>query len=255
MGFYRIAALPPAGYEVTASLAGFRTVRRVVKVDLGRTATSRMTMELGEFTGTIEVTGELPQVDLSSSVIGMTVDTDELNEQIPVEREVTQIALLAPGTTQGDPQFDQSTPGQWLASFGGASVAENLYVVNGLNITNFRTMLGSSFVPLEFVEEVQVKTGGYEAEFGRSTGGVINMVTKSGSNSFHGGLSLYWEPESLQEQQPDTAFSLNQSGSRERLEGNASVGGPLLRDRLFFFAFARYADSQVLEIGNIADNR
>jgi outer membrane receptor protein involved in Fe transport len=254
-GFYRFAALPPARYEVTASLDGFQTVRRAVKVDLGRAVGNDIVMELGAFTETLEVTGEIPLVDVTTSVTGITVNTDELNNQIPVEREVTQVALLAPGTTQGDPAFDRTTPGQWLASFGGASVAENLYVVNGLNITNFRTMLGSSFVPFEFLEEVQIKTGAYEAEFGRSTGGVINMVTKSGTNSFRGGLSLYWEPESLQEQQPDTGWSLNQSGSRERLEGNASLGGPILRDRLFFFGFVRYVDSQVSEIGNIQDNR
>jgi hypothetical protein len=109
-------------------------------------------------------------------------------------------------------------------------------------------MLGSTFVPMEFVEEVQVKSGGYEAEFGRATGGVINMLTKSGTNAFRGNLSAYWEPESLQEQEPDTTWSNNQDESRHRLEANVSLGGPIVRDRLFFFAFARYADTSLVEL-------
>ena len=109
-------------------------------------------------------------------------------------------------------------------------------------------MLGSSFVPMEFVEDVQVKSGGYEAEFGRATGGVISMLTKSGTNSFRGGASAYFEPESLQEQEPDTPWKNNQDESRERLEVNASVGGPIFRDKLFFFAFARYADTSIVDL-------
>ncbi|MCK5379120.1 MAG: TonB-dependent receptor, partial [Acidobacteria bacterium] len=134
------------------------------------------------------------------------------------------------------------------------SVAENSYQVNGLNITNFRNGLGSNQVPMEFIEEIQVKTGGYAAEYGRSTGGVINMVTKSGSNSLHGSFSLFFEPESLQEQEPDTYLRPNQSEERELLEANASLGGAVFKDKLFFFGFVRYTDSNSLFItGNTED--
>jgi outer membrane receptor protein involved in Fe transport len=84
------------------------------------------------------------------------------------------------------------TPGQNVLSFNGSSVAENLYVVDGLNVSNFSQGLGSTFVPMAFIEEVQVKTGGIEAEFGRTTGGVVNMVTKSGSNTLRGTADLLW---------------------------------------------------------------
>jgi outer membrane receptor protein involved in Fe transport len=248
-GFYRFAALPPARYTVTASLDGFKTLRRELEVDLGRTAAGNITMSLGEFTDIIEVTGELPLVDVTSTVSGMAVNSDELMARVPVQREVTELAILAPGAFAA-PQLWQKpawtgmyTPGQALASISGSSVGENAVQVNGLNITNFRNMMGASFVPMEFVDEVQVKTGGYEAEYGRSTGGVINMVTKTGGNAFRGGLSAYWEPKALQDKEPNTFDEFNQEEEREALEVNASLGGPIVRDRLLFFGFVRYSDT------------
>ena len=80
-------------------------------------------------------------------------------------------------------------------SFGGSSVAENSVYINGLNVTDFYNRIGSSTVPFAFYEEFQVKTGGYSVEFGRTTGGVINAVTRSGTNEFHFGAEVVWEPQ------------------------------------------------------------
>ena len=250
-GTFRFAALPPGAYTVTSTLDGFQTHKASVRVQLGGTQYVDVGMALGAITDVIEVTGEAPLVDVTSTVSGITVGTDELNARMPVQREASYVAMLAPATVAGDSAFNGYTPGQNNISVGGASVAENSYQVNGLNITNFRNGLGSSMVPMEFVEEIQVKTGGYAAEYGRSTGGVINMVTKSGSNSLHGSFSLFYEPESLQEQSPDTYGSPNQDENRELLEANASLGGAIFKDKLFFFGFVRYTDSQ--RTGIIAD--
>jgi outer membrane receptor protein involved in Fe transport len=255
-GEFKIIALPPGKYSLTASLDGFQTYKRNVDVDLGRTTRNDFVMELGAVTDIIEVTGEAPLVDVTSTVTGLTVNTDDLNARVPVGREATQVVLLAPSTTYGDRSFDSGyTPGQRLASISGASVAENSYQVNGLNITNFRNGLGSTQVPFEFIEELQIKSGGYEAEYGRSTGGVINMVTKSGTNQFRGAVSAYFEPESLQEQEPDTYERPNQDEERESLEANASIGGPIWRDKLFFFAFVRYTDDDTLGLLNTRGTR
>jgi outer membrane receptor protein involved in Fe transport len=248
-GSFAVPALPPASYRLRASLDGFTSVALSVLVELGRTASVPVEMTVGAFADEIEVTSEAPVMDLSSTVAGFTVDAGELLSRIPVGREATQIAMLAPATYAADPWWQQPaitglfTPGQGFVSFSGSSFGENSYQLNGLNITNFRDMMGSSFVPMEFVDEVQVTSGGWQAEFGRATGGVISMVTKSGTNDFRGGLSAYWEPESLQEQAPDTIWFHNQEEGRESLELNASLGGPMLRDRLFFFAFVRYSDN------------
>jgi outer membrane receptor protein involved in Fe transport len=253
-GDYIVAALPPARYQLTASLEGFRSVKQSVQVELGRTAGLDINMQVGAFSDQIEVVADAPFLDLTSTVPGLTVDADDLLSRVPVRREVTEIAMLAPGTFAADNFWQEPsrmglhTPGQGFISFSGSSYGENSYQVNGLNITNFNKFMGSTFVPMEFVDEIQIKTGGYEAEFGRSTGGVINMVTKSGTNTFHGGLNVYWEPEALQEQESDTSRDHNQEESRETLEANASVGGPILRDRLFFFGFVRYSDFSFKDI-------
>jgi outer membrane receptor protein involved in Fe transport len=257
-GAYRFPGLAPASYQLTASLAGFQTTRRQVNVGLGRTASVDLTLNVGSFKETIVVTDEAPQIDVTSTVSGLSVDSDELFNTIPVQREVTNVALLAPGTVEAPRYWQQAgstglfTPEQGFASFNGASIGENSYQINGLNVTNFRQMLGSTFIPMEFVEEVEVKSGGYEAEFGRATGGVINMVTKSGTNLFQGGLSIYYEPENLQSNAPDTYFSNNQDEKRHRLEINASIGGPIVRDRLFFFLFGRYADTSISDLYTVS---
>jgi len=247
-GEYRFLALPPASYGLEASLDGFRPYRGNVALALGQTVMIDIEMQLGAFTDAIDVTASRPPaVDVTSTVVGMTTDVSELNDRMPLKREVTQVALLAAGTEPGDLRFDGRTPGQALASVYGASVAENLYVVNGLNITNFREMLGSTKVPFAFLAEVQIKTGGYEAEFGRSTGGVFNMVTRTGSNQLHADASLYVVPEGLQGQQPDTVFAPTSREQTKSLEGNLSLGGAIVRDRLFYFLFTSYEDAETLD--------
>ncbi len=250
-GDFAVTALPPERYQLTASLQGFQDVTRTIRVELGRTVRNDIKMLVGEFTDVIDMTIDSPPAVVNSTVSGITICTDELNARMPVQREASYVALLAPATVQGATIYNGTTPGQDIISVGGASVAENSYQVNGLNITNFRNGLGSSMVPMEFVKEIQVKTGGYAAEYGRSTGGVINMVTKSGSNSLHGSFSAYFEPESLQSQEPDTYRSENQKEDRELLEVNASLGGAIAKDKLFFFGFVRYTDSEYWS--NISD--
>jgi hypothetical protein len=259
-GAFRFLAVSPGGYVLTAERNGFQPVRKQLKVNVGRSTTIDLVLEVGSFESTIEVTDTAPLIDTRSTVAGITADVDELSSRLPISRDVTAVALLAPGSIAPDPRFGvgagdtnwMGTPGQSVPAVSGASAGENTYLVNGLNTTNLFFMVGSSFVPMEFVEEVQVKTGGYSAEFGRSTGGVINMVTKSGTNLFHGGVSLYVNPETLQEQEADTyqiddagntsLWRANSSESHEALEANLSLGGPIVRDHLFFFAFMRYTD-------------
>ncbi len=246
-GTYRFNLLPVGRYTLTATLEGYQTLKQEhVNVSLGRTTQVAFSLPQGGVEEAITVTSEAPLIDVSSTVSGVNVSMDDLTDRVPVSRDVTQVALLAPGTAPGDEAFNTAlsayTPGQRLTSIGGGSVAENNYIINGLNVSNFRNGVGGSNVPFEFVKEVQVKTGGYEAEFGRSTGGVLNMISRSGSNAFHGGANVYYEPESLQEQSPDYYDGLNSLEDQESTEGNLSLGGPIWKDRAFFFAFYQYND-------------
>ncbi|MGH8077933.1 MAG: TonB-dependent receptor plug domain-containing protein, partial [Lysobacter sp.] len=134
-------------------------------------------------------------------------------------------------------------------SFGGATVGENAYYINGFNVTNFRNGLGFSNVPFDMYSEYQVKTGGYGAEFGRSTGGVVNATTKRGSNEWHWGGSMYWQPNRWRKANPDVVdteghlFNSNRSDTVDRLESNIYLSGPLIKDRLFFYAIASGRDN------------
>ncbi len=253
-GSFKFPSLTVGSYTLTAQLEGFQTLEETgVAVSVGRDTALDIRMPAGAVEDTITVTSAVPTIDVSSTVSGVTVNTSDFAEKVPVVREPYQIALVAPGTTTGDTAFDSSgssyTPGQRVPSIGGASVAENTYLVNGLNITNFRNGVGGSNVPFEFVQEVQVKTGGYEAEFGRSTGGVLNMVTKSGANRFSGGVNVYVQPESLQEQSPDYFNGFNTEESSEGTEANLYLGGPIWKDKAFFFGFYQYNDIDTLAVG------
>ena len=125
-----------------------------------------------------------------------------VNRNAPIGHDITSITLLAPTTSLGVSGF-RSANGEDVPSIGGGSVAENAYYINGLNITNPDTYVGSARVPFYFYKTVDVQTGGYPAEFGRATGGVINATTKSGTNDPFIALHVDWEPTVAREPQPE----------------------------------------------------
>jgi hypothetical protein len=234
-GNYRFPSLPIGTYTVTTMKNGYTSeVVENVRVQIGETnVTSTMFADGVE---RITVSGNsISMVDTSSSGSEMNIGAVELS-RIPVARNSTDVALLAPGTTRGDDRFGN------LASFGGASVAENAYFINGLNVTNFRNGLGGSTVPFEFYKEFQVKSGGYSAEFGRSTGGVINAVTKSGSNEWEYGANLYYTPDigdksqnSLDPREGRSPLAWNSENLYNKLDANIYLSGPIIEDKLFFY--------------------
>jgi outer membrane receptor protein involved in Fe transport len=250
-GEYRFSAVPIGDYTITATMPGFQTFKRTIRVTVGQTASVPIALQPGAVSEVMQVTSTVDLVDTSTTTSGLTINTDELVSKVPIARNTTATALLAPASTEGDTAFDDG--GQGLASIGGSSVAENAYNVNGTNITNFRNGLGSNQVPFEFIKEVQVKTGGYEAQYGRSTGGVINTVTKSGSNEFHAGINLFFEPDSLRGESPDGRGATPRFFSqeeREETEGNIWVSGPIVKDRVFFYALYNSRDMEYQEIDN-----
>lgn len=246
-GNYRITSLPPGTYRVTQSgAAGESSVRDNIIVSVGTGTSVDFAGAAAPAEATtldrIEVTAaSINPIDVTS-VESATVVTEATIDRLPIPRDVTNVALLAPGTTQGDTAFGN------LASFGGATVGENAYYINGFNVTNFRNGLGFSNVPFDMYAQYQVKTGGYGAEFGRSTGGVINAITKRGNNEWHWGGSMYWTPNRWRKANPDVIdangdlTASNQQDEYDRLETNMYLSGPLIRDRLFFYAIASGRD-------------
>ena len=234
---YRFPRLPVGRYQVTVIGAGGRELgRSTVAVNIA--SNTNASFDLGGRAGAdvIEVVATRPSaIDLQTVDSGLVISEVEF-DRLPVGRDVTSIALLAPNVTRGDSDFGN------LASFAGASIAENAYFINGMNVTNFRNGLGGSTVPFEFYKEFQVKTGGYGAEFGRSLGGVINAVTKSGGNEFEFGGNLYRTLGGLQGDTPNSyhrdgrIYVANDKDQTTRTDVNLWASGPIVQDKLFFFA-------------------
>lgn len=248
-GSYRASALPIGTYRVSVARSdGTTDVREnvIVNVGTGTDVNFAGAAAPGDATtlGAIQVTASaINPIDVSS-VESSTILTSEQIDRIPVPRDISSVALLAPGTVKGDTAFGN------LASFGGSSVAENQYYVNGLNITNSFKNLNFGQVPFEAIQEQQIKTGGYGAEFGRSTGGVINLITKRGTNEFHAGANVYWTPETLSEERHDEYYNdgrkVSDNSRDTGWEYTTSVwaSGALVQDKLFAYALVQYGEAE-----------
>lgn len=249
-GRFRASQIPVGSYTVSISGEGYENYTDTnVSVTLGGTAEFQFTIgSAGGSASTVEdvvvVGTRSASVDFDRTTTGITVDVQETFDRIPTQRNLAAIQLLAPSATQGDAAFGNQV------SLAGSSVAENVYYVNGFNITNFRNFLGGNTVPFEFYQQIDVKTGGYQAEFGRSTGGAVVAVTRSGSDEFHGGVNYYVEPNSLRGSSPDTftgtpdttVSTLDSQTESDRSEANVWLSGPILRDHAYFFGFYNWRD-------------
>jgi hypothetical protein len=262
-GAYRVPALSPGKYRVTLRhLDGTTAVRDGVLVSAG---TGTPVSFIAAVSGTLQmeniiVTGvRVNPIDVSSVESVTVLSADQL-AKIPVLRDLTSAALLAPGAVRGDFAFSNGK----LPSFGGSSVAENQYYVNGFNVTNSFRGLNFSRIPFEAIAEQQVKTGGYGAEFGRSLGGVVSQTTKRGTNEFKSGSSIYWSPGSLRSKtrnanysnplEPSsfgTVRSINAEEQTGEWTANVWASGALVKDKLFAFALIGYSEHEEDRWGNV----
>jgi hypothetical protein len=209
------------------------------------------------------VAGAIPPIDVSS-VDSRTVITREQLARLPLGRDSESIALLAPGVVDNSGGFRSAT-GQSLVSFGGSSASENAYYVNGFNTTDPLKGLGGLTMPYGAIEQQETYTGGYSAQYGRSDGGVINAVGRRGTNEWHFGGHLIWEPASLRESRDDVRYEngLPQSPvagdmywpkSRDSYwssTASAYAGGPIIADRVFFFGAMEYERTEGNAVGNV----
>jgi len=240
-GRYNIPFLTPGTYTVRAELQGFKTVTQGgAVVGLGQTLEVPLKMEIGGITETVNVVGATTVVDVTSTTTGAVLDSDML-QRIPVGRRVSDTLYIAPGVSSS------GSAGSANPSISGGSGLDNQYVVDGVNVTNqgygalgsYSIVFGSlgNATPFDFIKEVQVKTGGYEAEFGQSTGGVINVVTKSGTNNLRGSLFGYSRPSGVEGKwtQYQSTNGTLQTTKTNLNDGGIEGGGPLIRNRAFFF--------------------
>ncbi|HEX5854670.1 MAG TPA: TonB-dependent receptor [Thermoanaerobaculia bacterium] len=229
-GRYRFPVLAPGVYSVTAQLSGFTKVERSgQKVSLGGTTTIPITMGLS-LKEEIVVTSEAPAVDTSKAGIGTNATLESI-QRLPLGRNFVSIASTVAGT---------GTDVSGNITVYGATGLENAYIIDGVNTTGVKTGTQAKQLNNEFVQEVEVKTGGYEAEYGRVLGGTINVVTKSGGNEFKGDAFGYYDSSSLASSDKRTTDrqTANQGEffSPTRVDAGADLGGYFVKDRLWFFA-------------------
>lgn len=244
-GVFRFARLGNGDYVATVGDA-----TRAVRVSAGTVQTLAFTVGAAN-AKTLEqvvVTGQAATStakDYYSQESGINIDIDNLYTRVPLPRDIVDASLLAPGATGGDAAFGN------LPSFSGASVAENVYYVNGFNATDPRRFLGlMNEIPFEFFQQIDVKTGGFQAEYGRATGGIISLVTRSGSNELQAGANIYYTPEDLRAHQPDTVDGFRSLDEREQVETNVWASGALIKDRLFFYGLVSFRQDDFKDFSN-----
>jgi hypothetical protein len=242
-GAFQFALIPIGNYSVTISAPNYSTTTDDhVSVVLGSQSGFDFTLAASDDTVVIVKAKARPRLDFAATTTGVVVDVETLTKQTPIARNVTALVMLAPSAVPGDSGFGAGATAQGLtqASVSGASVGENVFYINGLNITNFVNGIGAAGVPFDFYKTIEVKTGGYQAEYGRGTGGVISAVTKSGTNSWNFALHGNYQPEDMRSHSPDTVTGnvTGQVGDRTTVdlsEYTFEAGGPLIKDKLFFY--------------------
>ena len=236
-GLYRLAQLPAGVYTLKLEKESFKPYSRTdINVRTDRTVRVNIQLQPEAVQGdTVVVVGKAPTVDVGSTTTGINVGKDFINNIAFIQpngsgvRSFESLAAVAP----------QVIADEYGYGFSGAQSPENLYLVDGVSVSDPAFGTNGAQFPVEFVEEANVITGGYQAEYGRATGGVLNVVTKSGSNEFHGMVWGNWSPGALSgtPTKVDSAASaiFGQTKLLNTVDFGAEVGGPIIKDRLWFF--------------------
>lgn len=239
-GIYRFPALPPGKYELSGTLQGFSVaVVDNLTLELGQVLKVDLKMAIAGVAESVQVRAETPLIDVKQNAASTSIQ-EETIERVPKGRDFTNlIAQQAPGAN------DESKGGG--LQIDGSSGSENRYVVDGMDTTSLRSGLSQKQLLTDFIQEVQVKSSGYNAEYRASTGGVISAITKSGSNQFRGGVGVYFSSDELRgDQRPSLRLNPTNQTLAESIntpDDDAStwepvfdLGGPLIRDRVWFYA-------------------
>jgi hypothetical protein len=248
-GIYRLMALPSGSYEITFSIPGFKTlIRKGIYLELSQTLALDVTLEQSTVEEQVTVVGHSPLIDVKSTVKGQTM-TKEMFLELPRGRTFDSLISTIPGV--------QNEPITGGISVDGASGAENMWYADGADITDFHLGVRGQNAVLELLDEVKVTASGYNAEYGGSMGGVVNVITRSGGNEFHGDIMGFYENNTRLMQGKARTFlrqnpyddydfqyvnydDLYFNGGKDRdkynrYEGVFSLGGYVIKDKLWFF--------------------
>jgi hypothetical protein len=243
-GAYSSSTLPPGAYTISVSAKGFNSAKRVnIDLQVGRVLRLDFPLSVGGATETVEIVATAPMVDTSQSTVQANVSAAFI-DRLPKGRGFESLIALAPGA-----RYEAKSGGYQVD---GASASENIFIVDGMDQTSVYSgsLPTSGNIPFEFVQELQVKSSGFEAQYGGAMGGVINVISKSGSNEYHGNIGMYLRTDSMQAR-PRPSLSVdpendsrgyylqNQVDAYRYLSPVFTLGGPLIptvKDRIWFFA-------------------
>ncbi len=264
-GYYRFANLPPGTYSMTVSAKGFNTLKRDgIDIQVGHLPTLDLALKVGSTDTVVEVTSEAPVIDVTTTRT-MTNVTPDVIADVPHGRSFQSVIQVAP-SARNEPLAGNmnggtggslpGSSGNGLSvgfSVGGAADSENSYLVEGQDTENISGGYSKANVPYQFIQEVQVKTSGIEAEHGGALGGVVNVIMKKGGNQTHGSLFINWEGNPLDGNQNMTTSRLDPTQTNNGLidppsqlyvptkdhfriiQPGVTVGGAVVKDKLWYF--------------------
>src|SRR4051794_1385411 len=247
-GEYNFANVDPGTYGVKATLQGYKTIDRAgVRIGTQQFLTLDLTMEVGAITENVTVTGEAPLIDTSNASTGTVLDTQALQTLPAPGRNAFMIGttvptVIASGDTQFNRQQDQTNSS--LLSLGGGTRRGNNYTLDGVPVTDLRNR-ASANPTIEALDDVKVQVHTYDAEMGRTGGGVFNTTLRSGTNQYHGSAFYQTRPLSLEKNNYFSDLAGLDKPNNPYYLGGGGFGGPIKKDRTFFwFATENYTDTQ-----------
>jgi Carboxypeptidase regulatory-like domain len=248
-GRWVITGLTPGPYTISVTREGFeKTMAKAITVEINRTNSLSLVLQTGAVAQTVQVDATTTSIDTGSTALSSNL-TSSFYSQVPVARNVGSLFYTAPGVA------NSGGSGTANPAIGGATGLENQYIADGVNITDagygglgvWSPIYGSlgTGLNLTFVQEVQVKTGAFEPKYGKGDGGIVQIVTKSGGNAYHGALGIFFAPDAFSSGQryADNYFQrVNVRGhiaSEPQQDASAEIGGYVpgvhLKDKLFFY--------------------
>jgi hypothetical protein len=240
-GGYLFPSVPPGTFVITITAKGFATSKlSAATINVAKMLRADVVLEVKSVNEIVVVEAQAAIVDTTTTVVATNVTSDNY-DRLPKGRSFDSLLLMAPGT--------RAEPKQGGYQVDGASGSENTYNLDGAEVTNIRTgtLDNQSKIPIEWVAETTVKSSGVDAQFGGATGGVVQATTKSGSNEFHGQVSLYYSGDSMTARPRPTLrlrptnddiaeYFDNKQDSFQTLNPGYALGGRIVRDRLWFFS-------------------
>src|SRR5882672_732173 len=241
-GSYLFSLVEVGSYLLTVEHVGFKkNVQSGIKLEVNQNGRLDVTLDIGQTTEIVEVTAAVPQVDTSGAVLGKVEDTKRIQDLPLLNRDTLQLGLLQAGVFAPDPDDGSGNP----FSVSGQRSESLTFLVDGADNTNFLNNRIVVSPNPDAVGEFKILTNNYDAEFGRSSGGIVNQVIKSGSNNWHGSAFEFFRNDVLNARD----FFLTDRATFKRNVFGGTVGAPIIKDKTFFFLAyqgARRREGQIL---------